>query len=93
MKGVEHNINTRDHQPIKQKLRCTPLGFEKVEEKHLTKLLDTGIIVPSTSEWASPTVLIQKSDGTICYCLDYRKLNDCSVNDSFPLPLIDDWIP
>ena len=70
MKGVEHNINTGDHQPIKQTLRCTPLGFEKEEEKYLTKLLDTGIIVPSTSEWASPTVLIWKSDGTIRYCLD-----------------------
>ena len=92
MKGVEHNINTGDHQPIKQKLRHTPLGFEKEEEKHLTKLLDTGIIVPSTSEWASPTVLIWKSDGTICYCLDYRKLNDCTVKDSFPLPLIDDCL-
>ena len=92
MKGVEHNINTGDHQPIKQKLRHTPLGFEKEEEKLLTKLLDTGIIVPSTSEWASPTVLIQKSDGTICYCLDYRKLNDCTVKDSFPLPLIDDCL-
>ena len=41
---------------------------------------------------ASPTVLIQKSDGTIHYCLDYRKLNDCTVKDSFPLPLIDDCL-
>ena len=86
MKGVEHNINSGDHQPIKQKLRRTPLGFEKEKEKHLTKLLDTGIIVPSISEWASPIVLIRKSDGTIRYCLDYRKLNDCTVKDGFLCP-------
>ena len=91
-KCFKHNMNTGNHQPIKQKLRRTPLGFEKEEEKHLIKLLDTGIIVPSTSEWASPTVLIQKYDGTIRYCLDYRKLNDCTVKDSFPLPLIDDCL-
>ena len=58
MKGVEHHINTGDHPPVKQRLRCTPLGFEGEEEKHLQKLLDAGIIKPSTSEWASPTVLI-----------------------------------
>ena len=50
MKGVEHNIYTGDHQPIKWKFRHTPLGFEKGKEKHLTKLLDTGIIVPSSFE-------------------------------------------
>ena len=92
MKGVEHHINTGDHPPVKQRLRRTPLGFEGEEEKHLQKLLDAGIIKPSTSEWASPTVLIRKSDGTIWYCLDYRKLNECTVKDSFPLPLIDDCL-
>ena len=58
MKGVEHHIHTSDHPPVKQRLRHTPLGFEGEEEKHLQKLLDAGRIKPSTSEWASPTVLI-----------------------------------
>ena len=92
MKGVEHHINTGDHPPVKQKLRRTPLGFEAEEEKHLQKLLDGEVITPSVSEWASPTVLVRKPDRTIRYCIDFRKLNDRTIKDSYPLPLIEDCL-
>ena len=39
------------------------------------KLLDTGIISRGVSEWASPTVLVRKRDGTVRYCIDLRKVN------------------
>ena len=92
MKGVEHHINTGNHQPVKQKLRRTPLGFEAEEEKHLQKLLDGEVITPSVSEWASPTVLVRKPDRSLRYCIDFRKLNDRTVKDSYPLPLIEDCL-
>jgi hypothetical protein len=42
-------------------MRRTPVGFEKEEETHLQKMLDAGVIRPSTSEWASAPVLVLKS--------------------------------
>ncbi|VDI29491.1 Hypothetical predicted protein [Mytilus galloprovincialis] len=66
-------------------MRRTPLGFEKEEEEHLQQLLDKGIIEPSTLEWASPLVLVRKKDGKLRYCIDFRKLNDVTIKDAFPI--------
>ena len=61
----------------------TPLHFQKEEEAHLTKLLETGVIRPSKSEWASAPVLLRKKDGSVCWCVDYRDLNARTIKDSF----------
>ena len=88
-RSIQHKIDTGKNLPTKQRIRRTPLGFEKEEEKHLKKMLDSGVIQPSSSEWASAPVLIRKKDGTVRYCIDYRDLNSKTVKDAFPLPLID----
>ena len=89
---VQHKINTGTSPPFKQKMRRTPLGFEEEEEKHLQKMLDVGVIEPSCAEWASPPVLIRKRDGTVRYCVDFRRLNSITIKDAFPLPLIEDCL-
>ena len=48
-----------------------------------------GIIEPSTSEWASPIVM---KDGTLCSCVDYRRLNSVSKADAYLMPRIDELI-
>jgi hypothetical protein len=52
--------------------------------------LEKGLIEPSDSPWASPVVLVTKKDGKKRLCLDYRRLNEVSVKDAYPLPRIDD---
>ena len=46
----------------------------------------------SSSEWASPIVLVDKKDSTLQLCVDYRRLNPESRMDAYPMPRIDDLI-
>ena len=89
---VKHSINTGDARPIRQRLRRTPLGFEGEEDKHLQQMLECGVIRPSTSEWASPSVLVRKKCGGLRWCIDFRALNAVTQKDAYPLPLIDECL-
>jgi hypothetical protein len=59
-----------------------------VLRKTLTDLLDKNFIRVSRSPAASPVLLVRKPGGGIRFCIDYRGLNELTVKDRYPLPLI-----
>ena len=69
-----------------------PINFESEEKDHIDSLLSIGVIQPSSSDWASPPVLVRKKDGKVRWCIDYRALNNVTVKDAYPLPNISECL-
>ncbi|KAK1681387.1 hypothetical protein QYE76_042235 [Lolium multiflorum] len=59
-------------------------------KKQLDDMLAKGLIRPSASPWRSPVLLVDKKDGATRLCTDYRKLNDVTIKNKYPLPKIED---
>ena len=68
----------------------------RLEQEELDKFLDeqlrTGRIHPSKSPMASPFFFIKKKDGSLRPVQDYRKLNEITIPNKYPLPLIPELI-
>ena len=88
--ATKHKIVLKDLDtpPFKEHFhRIPPPQLDKVRE-HLKLMLDIGVIRPSNSPWCNAVVLVRKKDGSLHFCIDFRKLNSLTVKDSHPLPHI-----
>lgn len=89
---IEHDIDVGDSSPIKQRFyRCAPPKL-KIMEVEVQYMMDNQIAVPSSSSWASPSLLVEKSDKSPRFCTDYRKVNKVTKSDSYPLPRMEDCL-
>ena len=57
-------------------------------QEEIKEMLDKGVIVPGRSPYISPIVMAPKKDRTNRMCIDYRKLNEITTKDAYPLPRI-----
>ena len=89
-KATKHKIVLKDPDtpPFKERFhRIPPPQFDEVHA-HLKMMLDAGVIRPSNSPWCNPVVLVRKKDRSLCFCINFRRLNALTVKDSHPLPHI-----
>jgi RNase H-like domain found in reverse transcriptase/Reverse transcriptase (RNA-dependent DNA polymerase)/Integrase zinc binding domain/Chromo (CHRromatin Organisation MOdifier) domain/Retroviral aspartyl protease len=77
--------------PVRPIYRLSPLEFEELK-KQIKELLALGFIEPSRSPYAAPVLFVQKKDGTLRMCIDYRALNRLTIKNKYPLPRIDDLL-
>ncbi|GKB23661.1 putative reverse transcriptase domain-containing protein [Tanacetum coccineum] len=76
--------------PIAKSLyRLAPSQMQELSEQ-LQELQDKGFIRPSHSSWGVPVLFIKKKDSSFRMCIDYRELNKLTINNHYPLPMIDD---
>lgn len=87
-----HSIDVEEHPPIYSRpYRVSPTEAKQMNEE-ISSMLEADIISPSTSPWSAPVILVPKKDGSLRFCVDYRKLNNITKRDVYPLPRIDDTI-
>ncbi len=90
---LRHQINLL---PGSQPYNSPPFRYaparRQIVEENLKEMTEQGIISPSKSPWAAPVILAPKKDGSLRFCIDYRKLNSMTIRDAYPIPRIDDTL-
>lgn len=92
--SITHRIQLTNDQQIHAKLYRLPPKHEKEVEQQIEEMEQQGIIRKSFSRYASPIVVVAKKPDNsgqqkFRICVDYRKLNEYTVDDKFPLPNIE----
>ena len=87
---IKHQIPTGNTVPLKEPPIRVPVHMNKEVDMQIDNMLKENIIKPLTSQWASCIVTVKMKDGSKRLCVDYRKLNDSTIKDAYPLPRVDE---
>ena len=86
---IEMSIKLKEGaKPIALQPYRVPHSREAVLKKEIQDLIEKDIIEPTVSSWSSPCLLLPKKNGTFRLVVDYRKLNEITEVDTYPLPNI-----
>jgi len=93
IRATQHAMVTPpDAVPIRaQPYRTRPFNLQIIAD-HINKMLKLNVIDPSHSAWASPVVIIPKKNGKARFCVDYRRINNITKKDAYPLPRMQDCL-
>lgn len=91
-RGVEHRIELKPgaRPPPARPLRHQSAGDLDVMKKYVEEGLSSGQLRRSTSPYGSMALIVKKKDGTPRVVIDYRALNELTVKNKYPLPLMDE---
>ena len=81
-----------DATPVSCKVYPMSVNEQQKLDEFLEENLRSGRIRPSKSAWASPFFFVKKKDGSLRPVQDYRKLNERTIKNRYPLPLISEMI-
>ncbi|XP_039306054.1 uncharacterized protein K02A2.6-like [Solenopsis invicta] len=85
---AEHVIRVKNHPPIKQRYRPRNPAMQAIIDHEVDEMIRAGVIEPSRSAWSSPIVIVRKKDGKPRFCIDFRRVNEVTERDAYPLPQI-----
>ena len=86
--AIEYEIHIKNSEPFKEQFWCIPPPLLEEVCTLLWNMLEVGVICPSQSPWCNVVVLVQKKDGTLHFCVDFRCLNVWMKKDLYPVPCI-----
>ena len=89
---IQHDIKLLTSEPIRTKGYSIPYKTRSVMETEIQDMLDLGVIEQSISPYSSPIVLVPKKDGSVRFCIDFRKLNKVTEFDAEPMPNMEEII-
>ncbi|KAA0044655.1 reverse transcriptase [Cucumis melo var. makuwa] len=89
-RGIEHHIHLKQWtNPVNMR----PYRYAHQQKEEMERLVDnmvaSRIIRPSTSPYSNPVLLVRKKDESWRFCVDYRALNNVTIPDKFPIPVIE----
>ena len=87
---VEHHIKLNNKEPFKEPYRKIPPALIEEVREHIQEMLQAGAIRNSESPYSSNVVIVWKKDGSIRFCVDFRKLNSRTIQDAYAIPRIED---
>lgn len=87
-----HEIKTFDHPPPSSRPYNSTPHKEEEMYKIVQELLYYGLIRKSYSPFAAPALLVAKHDGSWRMVVDYKKLNNMTIKDNYPLPNMEQTI-
>lgn len=89
-KIVTHDIRTPTGTIVRQRPYRVPEAHRQAKEEEVQRMREMEVIEESHSPWSSPIVMVPKPDGTFRFCNDFRKLNEVSTFDGYPMPQVDE---
>ena len=92
MSLIHHHIETTPNVSVRTRPYQMPEHKNILVQAEIRVMLELGVIEESHSTWSSPIVLVVKPDGSIRFCVDYRKVNDVSHFDAYPMPRVDELL-
>ena len=91
--AIVHDVEVENVEPIKQHPYRVNQRKKEIMRKEIEYMLEHDLIEPSNSPWSSPCVLVPKPDeDCFRFCTEYRRVNNVTKSDSYPIPRIDDCI-